>query len=33
MALAGGSVLKRLVPLGIGVAAVAAVIIWFVARR
>lgn len=33
MALAGGSVYKRIVPLGIGVAAVAAVIIWFIARR
>ncbi|MET0494076.1 MAG: SRPBCC domain-containing protein [Actinoplanes sp.] len=33
MALAGGSVYKRIVPLGIGVAAVAVVIIWFVARR
>jgi len=33
MALAGGSVYKRIVPVGIGVAAVAAVIIWFVARR
>jgi hypothetical protein len=33
LALAGGSVYKRLIPVGIGVAAVAAVIVWFVARR
>jgi hypothetical protein len=33
LALAGGSVYKRLIPLGIGVAAVAAAIVWFVARR
>ena len=33
LALAGSSVYKRVVPIGIGIAAVAAVIIWFVARR
>jgi hypothetical protein len=33
MALAGGSVYKRAIPLGIGAAVVAAVIVWFVARR
>jgi len=33
LALAGGSIYKRLIPVGIGVAAVAAVIVWFVARR
>lgn len=33
LALAGGSVYKRAIPVGIGVVAVAAVIIWFVARR
>jgi carbon monoxide dehydrogenase subunit G len=33
LALAGGSVYKRLIPVGIGVAVVAAVIVWFVARR
>jgi carbon monoxide dehydrogenase subunit G len=33
LALAGGSVYKRAIPLGIGVVVVAAVIVWFVARR
>jgi uncharacterized protein len=33
LALAGGSVYKRAVPLGIGAVVVAAVIVWFVARR
>jgi hypothetical protein len=33
LALAGGSAYKRLIPLGIGAAAVAAAIVWFVARR
>ncbi|MBW6434285.1 SRPBCC family protein [Actinoplanes hulinensis] len=32
LAVAGGSVYKRLIPVGIGVAVVAAVVIWFVAR-
>ncbi|MBO3736933.1 SRPBCC family protein [Actinoplanes flavus] len=32
MAVAGGSVYKRLIPVGVGVAVVAAVVIWFVAR-
>jgi carbon monoxide dehydrogenase subunit G len=33
LGLAGGSVYKRLIPLGIGVAVVAAVIVWVVVRR
>lgn len=33
VALAGDSVYKRAVPIGIGIAAAAAVIIWFIARR
>ena len=33
LALAGGSVYRRAIPLGIGVVVVAAVIVWFVARR
>jgi hypothetical protein len=33
LALAGGSVYKRAIPLGIGAVVVAAVIVWFVARR
>jgi carbon monoxide dehydrogenase subunit G len=33
LALAGGSVYKRVIPLGIGAAVVAAVVVWFVARR
>jgi carbon monoxide dehydrogenase subunit G len=33
LALAGGSVYKRAIPVGIGVVVVAAVIVWFVARR
>ena len=33
LALAGGSVYKRLIPLGVGAVVVAAVIVWFVARR
>ena len=33
LALAGGSVYKRVIPLGIGAVVVAAVIVWFVARR
>ncbi|MBB4750285.1 putative membrane protein [Actinoplanes lobatus] len=32
LAVAGGSVYKRLIPVGIGVAVLAAVVIWFVAR-
>ncbi|GGN23931.1 carbon monoxide dehydrogenase subunit G [Actinoplanes campanulatus] len=32
LAVAGGSVYKRLIPVGIGVAVAAAVVIWFVAR-
>jgi carbon monoxide dehydrogenase subunit G len=31
--LAGGSVYKRMIPLGVGAVVVAAVIVWFVARR
>ncbi|GID97782.1 SRPBCC family protein [Amorphoplanes digitatis] len=33
LGLAGGSVYKRLIPIGVGVAAVAAVIVWVVVRR
>jgi hypothetical protein len=33
LALAGGSVYKRVIPLGIGAVVVAAVVVWFVARR
>lgn len=33
LALAGGSIYKRALPLGIGAVVVAAVIVWFVARR
>jgi hypothetical protein len=33
LALAGGSVYKRAIPLGIGAVVVAAVVVWFVARR
>jgi hypothetical protein len=33
LGLAGASVYKRLIPLGIGVAVVAAVIVWVVVRR
>ena len=33
LAVAGGSIYKRAIPAAVGVAVVAAVIVWFVARR